>query len=215
MAQVGTNAVQTRLSLRAELSSPEFETRRRAAIELHELGDNSGVPVMIVAMTNLTNQTERNNAVVALRITKDPRSIPILTKMTSDRSAYVRSIALAALGELAATNAFDAIASHLSDLENFGGDVPRCPGDSACYALGALEDKKAIPLLVNALDHRETQTQACQALEKLTGQPFRYDVEKWKTWWKEQQPNKTVQRTEASRSARETNRTSSPAGSRR
>ena len=170
--------------LRADLSSPDFETRRRAAMELHERGDHSGVPTMIEAMQVLTNQTERNNAVVALRIIKDPRSIPTLLRATSDPAAYVRSIALAALGELSATNAYDVIVSHVSDLENFGGDLPMCPGDSACYALGALGNPRAIPVLIRALDQERTQSQACQALEKLTGQTFRYDVEKWKSWWK-------------------------------
>jgi HEAT repeat protein len=188
-ASVGVAESMTNSTLRADLSSPDFETRRRATIELHKLGDNSGVPAMIEAMGTLTNQTERNNAVVALRITKDPRAIPALTKATSDPSAYVRSIAVAALGELAATNAYNVIVSHVTDLENFGGDVPMCPGDSACYALGALGDKRALPVLIKALDQRETQSQACQALEKLTGQAFRYDVEKWKAWWKEKRPN--------------------------
>ena len=173
--------------LRGGLSSPHCEVRRRTALVLSHLKDNAGVPVMIKDMATVTNRNDRNNVVVALRIMKDRRAIPILTKITSDPSAYVRSIALAALGELAATNSYDVIMSRVTDLENFGGDVSMCPGDAACYALGALGDKRAIPVLMKALDQIETQSQACQALEKLTGQPFRYDVEKWKSWWNQRQ----------------------------
>ena len=174
-------------ALLAALSSPNFETRRSAAIELHKLGDNSGVPLMIEAMSTLTNETERNNAVVALRVMKDPRAIPILMRTTSDSSAYVRAISLAALGELTATNAYDTLIAHLDDIEDFGGCTPMCPGDSACYALGALGNTNAIPHLIKALDQERTQSQACQALEKLTGESFRYDAEMWKKWWSKQE----------------------------
>lgn len=56
LAPSSTNSV-----LRADLSSPDFETRRKAAMELHEQGDNSGVPAMIEAMQVLTNQTFRHD----------------------------------------------------------------------------------------------------------------------------------------------------------
>jgi hypothetical protein len=39
-----------------------FEQRRQAALQLHRLGDNSGVPVIIENMSALTNQTDRNSA---------------------------------------------------------------------------------------------------------------------------------------------------------
>ena len=167
------------------LASSDFDTRRRAALALHKSGDNTGVPAIIEAMGTLTNQTDRNNAIVALRITRDTRSIPALIKATSDPAPYVRIVALAALGELVATNAYTVIVSHVTDLERLDGCILQCPGDSACYALGALGDKRALPVLIQALDLPETQGEACLALEKLTGQRFRYDVGKWKAWWKE------------------------------
>jgi HEAT repeat protein len=176
--------------LRAQLTAPDFDTRRRAAIELSRAGDNSGVPIMIDAMATQTNRNDRNNCVVALRVMKDHRTIPTLVKTAEDTSPYVRSISLEALGEMMATNTYDVLVAHLDDFERHGGCMAMYPADSACYALGALGNKKAIPLLMNALDHRETQSQACQALEKLTGQSFRYDVKKWKNWWKNREPNK-------------------------
>lgn len=182
--------------LRAQLAAPDFETRRHAAIELSRAGDNSGVPILIEAMSTLTNQNDRNNCIVALRITKAPQSVPILIKATDDPSPYVRSIALEALGELAATDAYEAIVEHLHDYEaQEGSCIPGYPASAACYALGALGDKKAIPHLVEALEHKETQSSACQALAKLTGQQLHYDIAKWKQWWKKEKPNKRIQPT--------------------
>jgi HEAT repeat protein len=176
--------------LRKGLVSSHCEVRRRASLALHRFGDDAGVPVMIADMASVTNRNDRNNVVVALRVMKDRRAIPTLIETAEDPSPYIRSISLAALGEMMATNSYDVLVDHLDDFERHGGCIAMYPADLACYALGALGDKKAIPLLMNALDHRETQNQACQALEKLTGQSFRYDVKKWKKWWKNREPNK-------------------------
>ena len=181
--------------LRVQLTAPDFETRRQAAIELSRAGDNSGVPVLIEAMSTLTNQNDRNNCIVALRITKAPQSVPILIKATDDPSPYVRFIALEALGELKATDAYEAIVGHLRDYEAQEGSLPTYPASAACYALGALGDKKAIPYLVEALEYEETQSSACQALAKLTGQQLHYDIAKWKQWWKNEKPNQRIQPT--------------------
>jgi len=171
--------------LRARLRSGIPEIRRRSALSLHALGDASGVAVMIRDMEQVTKQRDRDNIVVALRVMKDDRAVPVLTDCTDDPSPYVRGIALAALGELKAADAYEAIVEHLRDYELQGDScTPMYPASSACYALGALGVKKAIPHLIKVLEHKQTRSAACQALGKLTGQQFQYDAAKWKQWWK-------------------------------
>ncbi len=113
-----------------------------------------------------------------------------------DESAYVRGIAVAALGELKATEAYDEIVAltkdkrDKADSEKAGKldciEIP--PAFSACYALGALGDERAVPVLVEVLTDKELQSCAQQALENLTKQKFGHDPDKWKAWWKAQKP---------------------------
>lgn len=91
------------------------------------------------------------------------------------------------------TNAYDVIVPHLDDLElDAGCTIP--PAMVACYALGELGDKRAIPHLVKALDQRTTQGQAARALRKLTGHDFK-NPDEWREWWKKEKPNHQVEAT--------------------
>ena len=181
--------------LRQSLESDEVEIRRRAALTLGEVGDTSGVPTMIEDLPKATGR-DRDNVVVALRVLKDERAIPALRMALKDESAYVRGIAVAALGELKATEAFDEIVALTKDKgdrpysENAGKldciKIP--PAFSACYALGDLGDERAVPVLIEVLTDKELQQCAQQALENLTKQKFGHDADKWKAWWKAQKP---------------------------
>jgi hypothetical protein len=180
--------------LRVALTSPEIEVRRRAALALGDLGDKSGVPVMIRDLAT-PDLRHRQNIVVALRILKDKRAIPALRGALKDKSPYVRGIALAALGEVKAVDAFADIVAHLRDRqEQEYVCMPSAPAHLAIYALGALGDKKAIPVLMTLLDVKglgnEYYTPIAQALGTLTGEKFGYDIEKWRAWWKAHQRGK-------------------------
>jgi HEAT repeat protein len=170
--------------LHGSLKSSSPEVRRRAALALHSLGDDAGVPVMIRDLSTVTSPNDRGNIAVALRIMKDPRAIGVLMKATDDSSPYVRGIALISLGEMKARGAYEIMISHLTDFEIYGGCIPMCPAQLACYGLGLLGNKGAIPHLIKALDHKETQGAACQALGELTGKKFQFNIQKWKDWWK-------------------------------
>jgi HEAT repeat protein len=179
--------------LQGSLESKVFEIRRRAALTLDKLGDKSGVPTMIADLATAAGN-DKQNVVVALRILKDERAIPALRKALTDRSPYVRSIAVSALGELQAVEAYDEIVGLTGDL----GDPPAArapgtldcfpvhPGDSACYALGALGQKKAVPVLIARLADKHFRQSASQALAALSGEKFGTDAAKWSQWWKEQ-----------------------------
>lgn len=173
------------------LKSPEVEIRRRAALTLGNLQDNSGVPTMIADFATAKGH-DRDNVAVALRVLKDPRAIPVLRDALKDKSPYIRNIALAALGELKATTAYDDIVAHLSDLGDEGAqrDKLDCmtitPATSACYALGALGDRRAIPLLIDVLENGKSKSAARQALELLTNEKFGADAVRWREWWNRQ-----------------------------
>jgi len=176
--------------LRAQLTGTDFSSRCSAAIELSRAGDNSGVPVLIEAMSTLTNQNERGNCMVALRIIKDPRAIPLFIKMSNDKAPLIRSVALAGLGAMNATNAFNLLVHHLDDVESHSGCIPMYPAESACSALGAIGSPQAIPHLIKALDRKEIQSEAAKALQKITGHDFKTFAE-WRTWWNKEGTQQT------------------------
>jgi HEAT repeat protein len=174
--------------LHDSLAARDVEIRRRAALTLNSLGDNRGVPTMIDDLTKATGR-DRDNVVVALRVLKDERAIPGLREALKDKSAYVRGIAVAALGEMKAAKAYDEIVAATKDkeIQNPGGGL-NClrgtPAELACYALGALGDHRAVPILIELVSDKDLQSQAVQALEVLTKQKFGPDAEKWRVWWK-------------------------------
>jgi HEAT repeat protein len=148
---------------------------------------------MIDGLTKATGR-DRDNVVVALRVLKDDRAIPALREALKDKSPYVRGIALAALGEMKATKAYDDIVALTTDKEANGGGknvgMLNCfrnyPADMACYALGALGDKRAVPVLIERLTDKDLRESARQALEALTNQKLENEPEKWNAWWKDQ-----------------------------
>ena len=154
---------------------------------LGDLGDKSGVPVMMKDFTT-KDPNDRGNVVVALRMLKDKRGVPTLVLAMDDSSPHIRSIAIESLGELKAMEAYDKIVSHLTDkVEQKSTDVRGItPANSACYALGALGDRKALPVLVKALDDPDLALSAAQALAVLTKTGEKWDAERWKAWWSAQ-----------------------------
>lgn len=179
--------------LRDSLNAKDVEIRRRAALTLGSLGDKGGVPTMIEDLSRATGR-DRDNVAVALRILKDERAVPALRKALKDKSPYIRGIAAAALGEVKAAAAYDDLVALTKDKEVQGGEkkdgtlncLRMFPADLACYALGALGDQRAVPVLIGLVDDPDLQSQVVQALAALTNQKIGNDSEKWKTWWKSQ-----------------------------
>lgn len=179
--------------LREGLASEHLEIRRRVALALSAIGDKSGVPVMIEDMT-AANPNNRADVVVTLRKIKDRRAIPALIKAVDDRTPYIRCIAIEALGEMEADEGYDVIVKHLNDKEKVKGtDVIMLPAGSACFALGEIREREAVPLLIKALEDEELKERAAKALEKIRvghyfvrrrgDSGFGTDVKKWKNWW--------------------------------
>lgn len=173
------------------LAATELEVRRRAALTLGSLGDKAGVPTMIADLATATGH-DRNNVVVALRILKDDRAVPALRKALKDRSPTVRGLAAAALGELKATKAYADVVALTKDKEGLRVEktdgklncIPDCPAFLACYALGAMGDPRAVPVLIDLLADDALRGSARQGLEALTRQKLGDDPERWRAWWK-------------------------------
>jgi HEAT repeat protein len=175
--------------LHESLGAKDVEIRRRAALTLGRLGDHAGVPVMAADLATATGH-DRDNVLVALRILKDPKAIPALRGALKDPSPYVRGIAAAALGELKAGEAYGDLVALTKDKaveENKGLNCfPITPADLACYALGALGDPRAVPVLIDLLADNQTRGSARQALEALTKQKLGEDPQAWRKWWEAQ-----------------------------
>ncbi len=177
--------------LQGSLKSKEVEVRRRAAPNSAGLGDKSGVPTLIEDLLTAPER-DRLNVAIALRILKDEQAIPAWRKSIKDKSPSVRGIAVAALGELKAAKAYEEIVALTKDktgLEDGKGDgclncIRDCPAFSACYALGALGDDRAVPVLIELLVDQDLRAPARRGLEALTKQKFGDDPELWKAWWK-------------------------------
>ena len=180
--------------LQDSLKSKEVEVRRRAALTLAGLGDKSGVATMIQDVSTAKGR-DRDNVMVALRTLKDVQAIPVLRKSLKDSSPYVRGIAVATLGELKAAQAYDELVALTKDKEGLNAGkgqgrlkcIRDCPAFSACYALGALGDDRAVPVLIGLLADTDLRGPARQALEALTKQKLGDDPVRWKAWWKDKQ----------------------------
>lgn len=161
------------------LKSESLEIRLRAAEALDDLGDKGGVPTMIASFPQATGH-DRDNIIVALRIMKDERTIPTLMDALKDKSPYIRGVALCALGELKAAIAYDLIVAMTDDKATksvgdtrivfCGNALPDPPAYCACYALGALGDQRAVPILIKLLDDEELKRSARDALDVLRKQ---------------------------------------------
>jgi len=177
--------------LHSRLKAKEIEIRRRAALTLDKLGDKSGVPVMVAALPEATG-SDLDNVIVALRILKDPRAIAPLREALKDKRPYVRCIAVSALGEFKAKEAYADIVALTKDKSWESPDkkvlncIPMLPGASACYALGALGDQRAVPVLIELLSDKDLKNPARQGLEALTSQKLGDDPVAWADWWKDQ-----------------------------
>ena len=168
--------------------SVRIEVRRRAALVLGDLGDKSGVEVMIKDLTT-PELRQRQNVAVALLILNDWRAIPTWRQALKDRSPYIRGRALAALGNLKAGVAFVDIVAHIQDRGCEQNCMALPVGCTACDVLVTLGNRRAVPYLIRALNDKGVSSfvaqAAAHALGALTNQPFGYDYAKWKAWWAE------------------------------
>jgi hypothetical protein len=176
--------------LKDALKSEHLAVRIRAVLVLHSFGDKSGIDVMIEDMT-AEDSNDRQAVVEALRKTRDRNAVPALIKALDDPSPQVRGIAIRAISEIGAPQAYDAMLSHILDAEPFrdkdGKSVP--VGGLVCEALAKSnrwssfgDGNKPIGPLIDALSDEAIREAAYKALVKLTGTDFGNSIEEWRTW---------------------------------
>jgi HEAT repeat protein len=121
----------------------------------------------------------REAAVRVLGAQKDGASGELLVRALSDRAPGVRVLAARSLGARADRGAVEPLRNALMKDEDW------CVRKAAAEALGAIRSKESIPPLLEAMATAPGILQeACAgALVTLSGQPFGYDLARWKEWW--------------------------------
>jgi HEAT repeat protein len=191
-AKVGDRDGQGR---QAELrAATSWEVRRDAAEALGKAGNREAVPDLVNALRNDSHWVVRFTSALALGEIGDVAALEPLTEALRDQNDSVREYTLKALGSLG-DSGFDVLVQALRDhgLEERK-EIPhilqeRFPdrafeplaealrddpsGDVrawACRSLGLLGDKRALPLLVQALQVPRTRVAAIAALRDLKDQ---------------------------------------------
>lgn len=102
---------------------------------------------------------------------------------------HIRSKAIASLGNINAKQAADLLMEIAKEpLEFSRSNRPRW---IAVRSLGRVGDMRAVPVLIDLLDHynKDTQLYARVALCEITGVYFGSDKTKWRNWWQQKLPD--------------------------
>src|SRR5262249_14637860 len=117
----------------------------------------------------------------ALRLCRDRRFVEELLAALSTGRPAVRQAA----AESFAVGADRVLVRRLQAIaENVHADL--AVRQSALIALGGTGRKAAVEILIQQLasDQESLRQSAADGLERMTGQPFGLDGERWQTWWK-------------------------------
>ncbi len=171
-------------ALLPDLSDPDWRVRRNAAQALGVLRDKRAVEPLLALLQDRT-MTVRQRAIVALGRIKDIQALPALLDIllenkheSDDASKAIRKFGKKALPEMVKAfqrsndqglllllvdmkyeGAFDLILKYLESDKS-------SERLTAIWELGKLRDKRAIPQLINQLEHNDltTQSEAVRAL---------------------------------------------------
>lgn len=190
LAFLGDSSAVPRISV-VLLEDPDPEVRSRAAMAIDYIGDSSAVPALIAALSD-ADASVRGRAAGALRDFGDPSAASALLQRLSDPDEGMRANAAIALGTCGDQSALPALIRLLSDPQEIVrleaemaiGEIGDPEGLSvqalarrvsdeswevrivAIKVLAHLEDSRAVPALVGALNDRfyEVQVEAVRAL---------------------------------------------------
>jgi HEAT repeat protein len=109
-----------------------------------------------------------------------PTACRALCQAATDRHADVRRMAFAALGRYPTAEAAAALARGLTD--------PVAANAAAAErSLAAIGRGLSVPPLLGLLAGADTRSAARAALERITGQRFGEDPQRWRAWWQQKQ----------------------------
>ena len=146
-----------------------------AAKALVTLGESSVEP--LIGALKDENVHIRRMAASILGQIKDPRAVDSLVAALEDEHSNVRMMAawsLAQIGEPAVKPLINVLTMGRSPAR---GDV--------AWALGKIGDQRAVEPLIHVIQEQEPtlQSDAAQALTRITGQDFGVDPATWQEWW--------------------------------
>jgi HEAT repeat protein len=151
-----------------------------------------GKPAVIPLSDALLNHPRfgvRRSVAVALGEIADVESVDsLIVALRTDADYEVRSCSAEALGKMSERWLIDllgnAVQALIEALKSEDPDVRQ----KAAYALGELEAQEAVPSLIELLHSYGKESDAGQALKKITGQRLGDDPQKWLDWWAKNKP---------------------------
>jgi HEAT repeat protein len=212
LAIIGTPAVRPLLN---ELMNQDLQVRGNAAFALGLIGDSRAVIPLISALKDRDSHV-RENAATALGKIRDQRAGEhLVSVLKEDTNTFVRREAAKALGEIRGSGSMEALIAALRDedvdvaeqaTEALGKikdpravkpliillkDKHSFVRGIVVRALGEISDPCAIEPLITVLRDQDSVNRywAREALEKITGEDFEGDPEKWQQWWRQNQEN--------------------------
>jgi HEAT repeat protein len=141
------------------------------------------------ALLNHPRSGVRRNVAVALGEIADVESVDsLIAALRTDADYEVRSCSAEALGKMSERWLIDLLGNAVQALiEALKSEDPNVR-QKAAYALGELEALDAVPSLIELLQAYGKESDAGQALKKITGQRLGDDPQKWQEWWDKNRP---------------------------
>lgn len=151
------------ISVATNVKPSQLEQEVSSIKKLGESGNKEAVESLIAHLFDKRSKI-RKEAISALRIIKDEKSLQPLIEKLIDDSTEVRISAAVALGEFESRQAVDALIVGLNSIE---GDFKT----TCAWALGKIKDKKAVPALISALKNPywKLKIHAAMALGEIGG----------------------------------------------
>jgi len=180
LAKIGEPAVEP-LILALEDEDPSVQ--KRAAESLRGIGDRRAVEPFI-AVLNKGESAARLEAAKGLGQFRDPRAIESLIQALKYDHWDVRKEAVESLKKIegGVGKAIEFLSMALNEEEAWN------IRENITWALGEMEDKRAIETLITALkdEDRSVRKSAAWSLRKITGQNFGQNQAAWEKWYNKQ-----------------------------
>ena len=175
LAHLGERSIVPRLK-RAGKARPEDLFAVTYALSLLGEDDRGFLRLMVRGKDSMV--WERFHEIGTLRLKSEAGVEKLISVVRDSRSEILRIKATLVLGLLQAGQALDVVAGLLKSRS-------RDERIAAIRALGAMQDSRAVPLLIEAIPEEENRCldEINWSLFKLTGRDFGFRHEVWAKWW--------------------------------
>jgi hypothetical protein len=154
----------------AAQGDPDWDAIQRIRTRILEDQDPGTLASLVTILKTEQITSAARQAMELLGEMKDRRAVePLISALKGEYSGRVKRI----LNEI-----------HLREIASITKDqTSNFCRQTAAEALGKIGDLRAVEPLIDALREIELQFAASNALEKITGEEFGPDQEKWRAWW--------------------------------